>query len=150
MMTISTIGRLTEDLVQKTGEKCGVFVNFSIAVNEGVGEHQTVTFFECTAFGRAAESLIKRKAKKSSLINVTGKFSKSDFTRKNGQPGYSLNILVHDWDYIPGSGGKKDNNGGSGNGSGNAQPSNPEAYQPGGCYDEYPYEETDFDDDLTF
>jgi single-strand DNA-binding protein len=153
MMTINTIGRITKDFELKTGEKTGrAYTNFSIAVNEGFGENQKTTFFECTAFDHNAERLINAKAKKGSLIYVTGKFGKSDFTRNNGEPGYSLKIAVHDWNYIPGTGGQKDNNGGNngngnngGAGNGTAQPPNPETYQP----DEGYYNEMNLDDDDT-
>ena len=153
MMTIKTIGRITKDLELKRSEKNGrAYTNFSLAVNEGFGDNQKTTFFDCTAFDHNAERLINAKAKKGSLIYVTGKFSKSDFIRNNDKPGYSLKIAVHDWNYIPGTGGQKDNNGGSnGNGSngtadnGAAQPPNPEAYQP----DDDFYGETNLDDDDT-
>ena len=151
MTTINTIGRITRDFELKTSEKTGtVYANFSLAVNDGFGENQKTTFFECTAFGPDAERLIKAKAKKGSLINVTGKFSKSDFKRGNGEPGYSLKIAVLAWNYIPGSGGQKDTAGGNGNNNGstgsstvNAGHPNPEAYPPEGDF----YGEMNLDDD---
>lgn len=117
MMTINAIGRITKDFALKTGEKSGcVYANFSIAVNEGFGEKQKTTYFECTVFGADAERLIKAKAKKGSQLQITGKFGFSEFTRNNGEPGYSLNITVLAWSYIPGTGGKKDENSANDNG----------------------------------
>lgn len=115
MTTITTIGRITRDFELKTGEKSGcVYANFSLAVNEGYGDSQKATYFECTAFGADAERLVKAKAKKGSLIQVTGKFSTSEFVRTNGDPGYSLKIIVLAWDYIPVGSSKKDSNGDNG------------------------------------
>jgi len=124
MTTITTIGRITKDFELKKSDKSGcVYANFSIAVNDGYGEKQKATYFECTVFGTDAERLIKAKARKGSLIQVAGKFGTSEFNRANGEVGYSLKITVLAWSYIPGSNGQKDNNSGnSSNGatSGNA------------------------------
>jgi single-strand DNA-binding protein len=81
MTTITTIGRITRDLELKTGEKSGcVYTNFSLAVNEGFGDSQKTMFFDCVAFGPDAERLIKAKAQKGSMIQVTGKFGTTEFT----------------------------------------------------------------------
>ena len=129
MTTINTFGRITRDFELKTGEKSGcTYANFSLAVNHGFGNNQKTIFFDCTAFGADAERLIKANAKKGSLINVTGKFDVSEFTRAaTNEPGYNLKITVLAWSYIPGAnGGKKDadvNNGSNGNESGNGNDS---------------------------
>jgi len=104
MMTITTIGRITKDVELKTSKPNGcVYVNFSLAVNEGYGDKQKTTFFECTVFGADAERLVKAKAKKGSLIQVAGKFGTSEFNRNDGSQGYSLKITVLAWNYIPGT-----------------------------------------------
>lgn len=140
MTTVTTIGRITKDLELKTSEKC-VYVNFSLAVNEGIGDKQKTTFFECTVFNAEAERLIKAKAKKGSLIQVTGKFGTTEFTRRNGEPGYSLNITVLAWSYIPGAGGQNGTNGtngsnGTGNGSAQEPSQNPDAQPPTGDFED--------------
>ena len=115
MTTITTIGRITKDFELRTSEKSGcVYANFSLAVNDGHGDKQKTTFFECTVFGPDAERLIKAKAKKGSLIQVTGKFGTAEFTRGNGNPGYSLKITVLAWNYIPGASTQKDTGGAQG------------------------------------
>jgi single-strand DNA-binding protein len=113
MTTITTIGRITKDVELKKSEKGCIYANFSLAVNEGHGDNQKTLFFECTLFNSIAERLAKAKAKKGSLIQVIGDFGTQEFTRNNGEPGYSLKITVLAWGYIPGS------NGGNGNGSSN-------------------------------
>jgi single-strand DNA-binding protein len=139
MTTITTIGRITKDFELRTGEQSGcVYASFSLAVNEGFGDDKKTTYFECIVFGADAERLVKAKAKKGSLIQVTGKFGTSEFERKNGEQGYSLKITVLAWSYIPGTNGQKNGNGDNGaNGTSgtngdNAQVPNesPEAPQP--------------------
>ena len=166
MMLFSANGRIVRDFELKKSEKSGcVYVNFSLAVNEGFGEKQKTTYFECTAFGPVAERLVKAKAKKGSLIHVGGEFGTSEFTRNNGEPGYSLKITVHSWSYVPvaNANGQKDASGTNGTGanSGNAAntnnqqntnqgsqqhpdyPSYPDEHYPEGDY----YEETNLDDE---
>ena len=82
------------------------------------------------------------KAKKGSLINVTGKFGVSYYTSdKTGKSGYNLKITVLGWRYVPGSNGKKDTNGESGNGDNGATDDaqipnqDPGAYPAPGDYD---------------
>ena len=160
MMPISANGRIVRDFELRTSEKSGcVYVNFSLAVNEGFGEKKKAIYFECTAFGPVAERLVKAKAKKGSLIHVAGEFGTSDFTRNNGEPGYSLKITVHGWSYVPVASGQKDANGANGANNGNTAntnnaqnsnqgseqyyPDNPNEYYPEGDY----HEETNLDDE---
>ena len=126
MTTIITIGRVTKDFELKTSNKGCVYANFSIAVNEGVGGKLKTVFYECTVFGTEAERLVKAKARKGSQLHVTGKFGVSEFTRTNGEPGYSLKITVLAWSYIPGANGngQKDANGGTGSNVTNAGDAN--------------------------
>jgi single-strand DNA-binding protein len=132
MMTINAIGRITKDVELKQSEKSGcIYANFSLAVNEFFGGKEKTTFFDCVVFGTEAERLVKAKAKKGSLIQVTGKFGTSEFPRNNGEKGYSLNITILAWSYIPGTS-QKDANGANGNNGTtveNAEPPNqpPEA-----------------------
>jgi len=126
MTTIITTGRITKDLELRKSERNGcIYVNFSLAINDGFGDGKKTMYFECTVFDAEAERLVKAKAKKGSLIQVTGKFGTSEFKRTNGEPGYSLKITVLAWSYIPGAtGSQKDadnKNGNNGVNGGNAQ-----------------------------
>jgi len=109
MTTIKTIGRITKDFELKKSERSGcVYANFTLAANDGFGDNQTTMFFECTAFGADAERMIKAKVQKGSLIEVVGKFSTSEYERRDGGTGHSLKITVLAWGYIPGAGSKKE------------------------------------------
>ena len=135
MTIITTIGRITKDLELKTSDKGCVYVNFSLAVNEGFGDNQKATYYECTVFNGDAERLIKAKAKKGSLLQVSGKFGTSEFTRNDGTPGYSLKITDAKWSYIPGASSQKDTNGNNGVANGYTQVLNqPPEYYPDGDY----------------
>ena len=121
MTTVITIGRITKDFELRKSEKSGcVYANFSLAVKEGRGSKQKTVYYECTAFGPVAELLVKAKAKKGSLVQITGELGTSEFTRNSGKLGYSLTITVHAWSYIPGSssGQKSTGNNGENNDTG--------------------------------
>jgi single-stranded DNA-binding protein len=55
------------------------------------------------------------------MIQVTGKFGTSEFSRTDGTKGYSLKITVLAWNYIPGTNGQKDANSSNGANGENAQ-----------------------------
>jgi single-strand DNA-binding protein len=152
MMTINAVGRIVRDFELKKSEKNGcVYANFSLVVNEGFGDNKKETYFECTAFRAEAERLIKAKAKKGSQLQITGKFGTSEYTRKDGSPGHALTIIVLAWSYIPGTGGQKDANGGTGNGgtADNAQTTEANVGEnPAG--DDFPGVMNLDDDDLPF
>lgn len=127
----TTIGRITKDLELKKGEKSGcIYANFNLAVNEGFGGSQKTLYYECTVFGADAERLVKAKARKGSLLHVTGKFGVSDFTSNNGKPGYRLKITVLAWSYIPGANGNGQKDANSSNGSNDANGGGANAHVP--------------------
>jgi single-strand DNA-binding protein len=145
MTIINAIGRITKDFELRTSEKSGcIYANFSLAVNDGFGNNQKTLFYDCTVFGADAERLVKAKAGKGSLINITGKFSVSEFTRQaTGETGYSLKITVLSWSYIPGANGnKKDSDAQNGNSSEGASENNGSGNKntpvPNEIPDEYP------------
>ena len=112
MTIITSVGRITRDLELKTIEESGLlYVNFGLAVDEGYGEKKKTIFYDCTIYGPEAEWIIKAKAKKGSVIQVSGKFWVSEYPRKNGEgTGYSLKIKVLAWSYIPGASSNTNNN----------------------------------------
>jgi single-strand DNA-binding protein len=137
MTIINTIGRITRDFEMRKSDGGCTYANFSIAVNEGFGDKQKTTYYECTAFDRVAERLVKAKAKKGSQLQVVGLFGTTEFDRNNGEKGYSLKITVLEWKYVSGSNGNGANGGNGTNGNGNgaqAQSQAPAEYPSEGDY----------------
>ena len=125
MIPINPIGRITNDLELKTIQSSGVnYANFGLAVNYGYGDKLKPIFFDCSIYGDDAVRMIKAKAKKGSLIQVSGAFGVSEFPRQNdGGIGYKLKIKVNGWSYIPGTGGgNSSDKGNSEDGSINEKP----------------------------
>ena len=140
MTTINTIGRVTKDVeLKKTKDGSNVFVNLSVAVNEGFGDKQRTIYYSVIIFGADAERLIKAKVKKGSLLNISGRFSLSEYTKKDGTLSYSLNITDALWSYVPGAASQSKDSSNNENGSSQASSVSSSA--------EHSFEEVDLDDD---
>ena len=117
MTIMATVGRVVKDFELQTSTKGRDYVQFSLAVNEGYGDNKKVEYYDCVAFDDVARRMVKAMVKQASLLHVCAKFSKSEYNRKNGSgKGVALKLIILDWDFIPGSSTKKDDNGGNGNG----------------------------------
>ena len=73
MLQLTAIGRLTKDPEIKKNSKGTDFIVFDPAVNKGYGDNQTTTYVSCCAGGILVSPL--SKAKKGSLISITGELS---------------------------------------------------------------------------
>ncbi len=72
-MKFSGIGRITNDLVMSQGSQGSNYVRFSIAQNDKKNKEVSY-FFNCTAFGKTAETIVKW-AKKGGRIYVEGEIT---------------------------------------------------------------------------
>ena len=72
-MKFSGIGRITQDLVMSQGNQGSNYVRFSIAQNDKKNKNVSY-FFNCTAFGKTAETIVKW-AKKGGRIYVEGEIT---------------------------------------------------------------------------
>jgi len=72
-MKFSGIGRITNDLVMSQGNQGSNYVRFSIAQNDKRNKEVSY-FFNCTAFGKTAETIVKW-AKKGGRIYVEGEIT---------------------------------------------------------------------------
>jgi len=98
--SVTIIGRLTKDGSEcfkylPTGTAC---LNFSIAVNETYkakdGKYEEFTnFFECSLFGKSAETL-KDYFRKGNRIAVVGSLKQSTWQGKDGKKASKVVIMV--------------------------------------------------------
>ena len=72
-MKFSGIGRITNDLVMSQGNQGSNYVRFSIAQNDKKNKEVSY-FFNCTAFGKTAETIVKW-AKKGGRVYVEGEIT---------------------------------------------------------------------------
>ena len=136
MLQLTAIGRLTKEPEIKQNKKGKDFVVFDLAVNRGSGENQTTTYVSCCAGNFLVSPL--SKAKKGSLISITGDLSTELYQKKDGSTGESIKCLISSFYYIPVGDGKKkeqqNQNGQQANGTPQYQPNNGAPQQNNGSY----------------
>lgn len=58
----------------------------------------TADFFNCTAFGKQAE-FVEKYLKKGTKVVVTGRIQNDNYTNKDGQKVYSVQIIVEEIEF---------------------------------------------------
>ena len=107
MNKIVLLGRLTKDAEVRysQGEKSTAVASFSIAVNRKFkreGEPDA-DFFNCTAFGKQAE-FVEKYLKQGTKILVTGRVQNNNYTNKEGQKVYSVQIITEEIEFAESKG----------------------------------------------
>ena len=136
MNKIILMGRLTKDPEVRYGgtssEDIKAVARFSLAVDRKFSKEgdPTADFFNCTTFGKIAE-FVEKYLKKGTKVLVTGRVQNDNYTNKDGQTVYSVQIIVEEIEFAEaknsgsantgtgsGQGNRSEGNTGSGNSSG--------------------------------
>lgn len=104
---IILMGRLTKDpeIRYSQGENQIAIARFSLAVNrrwKREGEPEA-DFFNCTVFGRQAD-FVEKYLRKGSQIVISGRVQNDNYTNKEGQKVYSVQIIVEEIDFAESKG----------------------------------------------
>ena len=133
MNKVILMGRLTRDpeVRYSQGANQTAIARFSVAVDRRFkrdGE-PTADFFNCTSFGRQAE-FVERYLHKGTKVVLSGRIQNDNYTNKEGQMVYSVQIMVEDIEFAEsknaaggGNEGGYNNGGGFGGGSSTPAPS---------------------------
>lgn len=102
MNKVILMGNLTRDpeIRYSQGENSLAIARFSIAVNRRFarqGDTDT-DFFNCTAFGRQAE-FVEKYFKQGSRMLLTGRIQNDNYTNKNGEKVYSVQIIAEEIEF---------------------------------------------------
>ena len=100
MNTVILCGRLTRDPEIRYGDNQKAVARFSIAVDRRFTKEgeATADFFNCVAFGKQAE-FIEKYLKKGVKMIVTGSIQNDNYTNKEGQTVYSVQIIVSELEF---------------------------------------------------
>lgn len=102
MAQIHVIGRITADLELKTSERNNPYVRFDIAENIGSRQNLHTQYFQICAWGEDANRLMRARAKKGSLIWVTGSLELEPYTKRDGVTiDKRMKVLLDNWGFIP-------------------------------------------------
>ena len=102
MNKVILMGNLTRDpeIRYSQGENSLAIARFSIAVNRRFsrqGDTDT-DFFNCTAFGKQAE-FVEKYFKQGSRMLLTGRVQSDNYTNKNGERVYSVQIMADEIEF---------------------------------------------------
>lgn len=102
MNKVILMGRLTRDpeVRYSQGASQTAIGRFSIAVDRRFkrdGDAQA-DFFNCTAFGKQAE-FIEKYLKQGTKVVVTGRVQNDNYTNKNGEKVYSVQIMIEEIEF---------------------------------------------------
>ena len=102
MNKVILMGNLTRDpeIRYSQGEDSLAIARFSIAVNRRFsrqGDTDT-DFFNCTAFGKQAE-FVEKYFKQGSRMLLTGRVQNDNYTNKNGERVYSVQIMADEIEF---------------------------------------------------
>ncbi len=102
MNKVILMGRLTRDpeVRYSQGASQTAIARFSLAVDrrwKREGEPDA-DFFNCTAFGRQAE-FVEKYLRQGTKVVVTGRIQNDNYTNKEGQKVYSVQIIVEEIEF---------------------------------------------------
>ena len=102
MNKVILMGNLTRDpeIRYSQGENSLAIARFSIAVNRRFsrqGDTDT-DFFNCTAFGKQAE-FVEKYFKQGSRMLLTGRVQNDNYTNKNGERVYGVQIMADEIEF---------------------------------------------------
>lgn len=112
------MGRLTRDpevRYSQTDSNMAI-ARFSLAVDRRYkkqGDTVTADFFNCTAFGKQGE-FVEKYLKKGTKIVVTGRIQNDNYTNKDGQKVYSVQIMVEEIEFAESKASAQSNEGSDG------------------------------------
>ena len=102
MNKVILMGNLTRDpeIRYTQGENSLAIARFSLAVNRRIARQgeTDVDFFNCTAFGKTAE-FVERYFKQGSRMTLCGRIQNDNYTNKDGQKVYSVQIMTEEIEF---------------------------------------------------
>lgn len=112
------MGRLTRDpeVRYSQSDSSMAIARFSLAVDRRYkkqGDTVTADFFNCTAFGKQGE-FVEKYLKKGTKIVVTGRIQNDNYTNKDGQKVYSVQIMVEEIEFAESKASAQSNEGSDG------------------------------------
>lgn len=105
MNKVILCGRLSRDPEVRYGDNQKAVGRFSLAVDRKFKREgdPTADFFNCTAFGKMAE-FVEKYLKKGMKMLVFGHIQNDNYTNKDGQTVYSVQVIVDELEFAEGKG----------------------------------------------
>lgn len=93
-------GRTTKDIEMRysQGENSMAIGRFSIAIDSGYGDKKKTSFFNCTIFGKKAETF-ERYVPKGTRVLLECEANQNQYTDKNGNKVNSVDFIVKSFEF---------------------------------------------------
>ena len=93
-------GRTTKDIEMRysQGENSMAIGRFSIAIDSGYGDKKKTNFFNCTIFGKQAETF-ERYVPKGTKVLLECEANQNQYTDKNGNKVNSVDFIVKSFEF---------------------------------------------------
>lgn len=102
MQKFIAMGRLTRDPETRysQGENSTAITKFTLAIDRDFkrANEPDADFFSCVAFGKTAEAA-ERYLKQGTKIVIVGKVENNNYTNKDGQKVYGVQVRVEEWHF---------------------------------------------------
>lgn len=102
MNKVILLGNLTRDpeIRYSQGEKQMAVARFSLAVSRRFAKdgETNADFLNCTAFGKNAE-FVEKYFRQGSRMSLVGRIENNNYTNKNGEKVYSVQIMVEEVEF---------------------------------------------------
>jgi len=114
MNKIILMGRLTRDpeVSYSNADNSTALARFNLAVDrrfKRAGDSTEADFFNCIAFGKQAE-FVEKYLKKGTKILLTGRIQNNNYTNKEGQKIYSMQIIAEEMEFAESKSASGNNN----------------------------------------
>jgi single-strand DNA-binding protein len=96
---VNIIGRLTKDPELKYIQTGTSICNFSIANNYKYKDKETVSYFDCVAFGKLGE-LISKYMGKGSKAALTGRLTQEKWEAQDGTKRSAIKFIVNECQFL--------------------------------------------------
>ena len=100
MNKVILMGRLTRDPEVRYTDGGTTVARFSLAVDRRFKREGGLEadFFNCTSFGKQAE-FIEKYLRKGTKIALTGRIENNNYTNKDGEKVYSIQVMVEELEF---------------------------------------------------
>lgn len=99
MNKVYIIGRLTKDPELRYTSNDKAVSSYTVALNDGYGEHQETIFVNITTWNKSAE-FVSKYFKKGQQIAIIGRLVNNDYTDKNGNNIHTLNVVSEEIEFV--------------------------------------------------
>lgn len=98
MNKVILMGRLTRDPEMRTTQNGTTIARYTLAVDRQYSQEPETDFFNCTAFGKAAE-FAYRYLKKGMKVLVTGRIENGSYKNKDGNTVNTTTIMLESQEF---------------------------------------------------